>query len=1305
LANLATGVTVATAGGIATGNTLEAVSAAFLLHRFVGARVPFYRGADAVKFVVIAGALSPAVSATIGNLSLCLGGAAQWSNFGPLWLTWWLGDGVGALVVAPLLLTWIEKSPERWSPSRRFEAALMLAVLSGVVISASAGWPSAKIVNYGLSRLIFPLLLWAAFRLGPRGVSVAMAMSSAIAIGGTRQGFFPYVLNNPNDSLMFLQVFVASIAVTAMVLAAVVAERKRAEQTASFLASIVESTDDAVIGRSLDGTILSWNKGAERLYGYAAEEAIGRHLSMLVPAHRTGELSRMVEQLKRGEHVDRFETERVRKDGQTIVVALTLSPIKDSDGKIIGGSVIARDVTEHKKAEKALSESKARLAGMIDVAMDAIITINDEQHIVIFNAAAEKMFGCSSEQAIGQSIGRFIPDRFRHAHGQHVRDFGQTGVTRRSMGRLGDIFGLRANGEEFPIEASISQLATNGQQLYTVILRDITQRKEAERRLAGNLAVTAILAESPALGDAMPRVLQRICESLDWEFGAMWTPDFEANVLRCLKVWHGGSAPAGKFAATCYERTFVPGVGLPGRVWTGLKPAWIPDVTKDANFPRAAVAAAEGLHGAFAFPILSGEQFLGVMEFFSHEIREPDDAMLAMFNGIGSQIGQFVQRKRTEEALLKNQEALRLAHKVARGGTWQWDLVTNAVEWSQEYYDLLGLDPDATPPSFEEWSNRVHPDDLPAVLKEHEVAIGSRRDVDIEFRIRRADGQWRWFNRTARCIYDVGGQPQSMIGITFDITERKKAKEAARQNEERIRLIVDAALDAVITIDRGGYITDWNPEAERVFGWTKTETIGKKLSETVIPLRFRQAHERGMQTYWATGKGPLLNKRLEITAAHRDGREIDVELAITPVVVGDQIYFSSFIRDITERKQAEQERELLLAREQQARAEAEAANRLKDEFLATVSHELRTPLTSMLGWAQLLRGRLNEPAAERGLQTIERNAKAQVQLIEDLLDVSRIITGKLRLNVRPVQLTEVIYAVIDLMRPAATAKGVRLESSLDPTASLISGDPERLQQIVWNLLSNAIRFTPRGGRVDIRLDRNQTDAQVVVSDNGDGIGPEFLPYVFDRFRQADSSRTRRHGGLGLGLSLVRQLVELHGGTATAYSAGEGQGSSFTITLPLLDAHLDNAERKVMDPLANGAILEGVWVLAVDDEADTRELLEAALGQFGARVTAVDSVTGALEVLAGNARTPDVLLSDIGMPGEDGYDLIRKVRELGQQRGFRTPAIALTGYARDEERARALEEGYQVYLSKPVETIALVAVITELASREVKGADF
>jgi signal transduction histidine kinase/CheY-like chemotaxis protein len=409
--------------------------------------------------------------------------------------------------------------------------------------------------------------------------------------------------------------------------------------------------------------------------------------------------------------------------------------------------------------------------------------------------------------------------------------------------------------------------------------------------------------------------------------------------------------------------------------------------------------------------------------------------------------------------------------------------------------------------------------------------------------------------------------------------------------------------------------------------------------------------------------------------------------------------------EIAERKKAEEQLRASLVREQMARAAAETADRMKDEFLAVVSHELRTPLNAIMGWSHMLRsGSLNPTLVERALETIDRNAKAQAQLVEDILDVSRMITGKLRLDMEPVDLASVINAAIDAVQLAAESKGIQLKVTLDPSARHSFGDSNRLQQVVWNLLSNAIKFTPADGSVELRLERVDSHIQLCVSDSGQGIKGEFLPYVFDRFRQADATSTRQIGGLGLGLAIVRHLVELHGGTVTAASDGEGCGATFTIELPLAGER----ERAKYRRSVTGTLrlveeksspvpvpsLNNVQVLLVDDDPDTLQLLFVSLSDSNARVQAASSVSEALEML--EWFNPDVLVSDLAMPGEDGYSLISKVRAIEAEKGKHTPAVALTSYVRIEDRTRALSAGFNMFVPKPIQPNELIIAIASLA---------
>ena len=516
----------------------------------------------------------------------------------------------------------------------------------------------------------------------------------------------------------------------------------------------------------------------------------------------------------------------------------------------------------------------------------------------------------------------------------------------------------------------------------------------------------------------------------------------------------------------------------------------------------------------------------------------------------------------------------------------------------------------------------------------------------------------------------------------------------------RLAAIVESSDDAIISKTLDGIMQTWNKGAERIFGYTAEEAVGKSVTILFPPDRIQE--EDMIQERLRRGERI---EHYETVRIRKDVTPLDISLTVSPVrdASGTIVGASKIARDITDRKRAEAERERLLEAERAARAEAERVSLLKDEFLATLSHELRTPLNAILGWAQILRtGGPRESELEEGLSVIERNTRVQTRMIEDLLDMGRITAGKVRLDVQRVDLADVVNAAIASVRHSADAKSIRLQVVLDPLAGPVRGDPNRLQQCLWNLLTNAIKFTPKGGRVQVSLERVNSHLEVCVSDTGEGIRPEFLPHVFERFRQADASTTRKHGGLGLGLSIVKHLVELHGGTVRAKSAGLGQGATFCIDLPVMVVHdagrgsRQHPQFTSTQPAVDHPSLEGITVLAVDDEADARNLLKRLLEDCGAKVLLAASAGEGLALV--RSGRPDMIVSDIGMPGEDGYEFIRKVRQLKANEGGRTPAAALTAFARAEDRTRALRAGYQTHVAKPVEPTELTAVVASLATR-------
>jgi len=554
----------------------------------------------------------------------------------------------------------------------------------------------------------------------------------------------------------------------------------------------------------------------------------------------------------------------------------------------------------------------------------------------------------------------------------------------------------------------------------------------------------------------------------------------------------------------------------------------------------------------------------------------------------------------------------------------------------------------------------------------------------------RKDGTRFEISLTVSPIKNAKGEVIGASKIARDISARLHGDEAIA----RLAAIVNSADDAIVSKTLDGVITSWNRAAQAMFGWTAAEAVGQRI--TLIIPRERWPEED--EVLARVRKGESID-HFDTVRVRKNGERIDVSLTVSPVkdARGRIIGASKIARDVSDRKRAEAERATLLQTVQQAREEAEELNRSKDQFLAVLSHELRTPLNAIFGWARMLQSAaMDEATSRRAIDAILRNATAQVQLVEDLLDVSRIITGKMRLDVQWLDLKSVIESALDAVQPAASAKGLKIETVLDPNAGPVVGAADRLRQVVWNLLMNAIKFTPRDGRVQVHLRKLKSHVEIVVSDSGEGIQPEILPFIFDRFRQGDSTTTRPHGGLGLGLALVRHLVDLHGGRVRAASEGPGRGATFVVELPVAILGPE-AGTTLETSAAMGALpLQNVRVLLVDDDADGLDLTTVMLTNSGAQVKTAVSVAAALDVL--ESWPADVLVSDIEMPGEDGYELLRRIR--AKERGGRTrlPALALTAYGRPEDRRRTLAAGYNLHLAKPIDPSELVLAVANLVGR-------
>ena len=1031
--------------------------------------------------------------------------------------------------------------------------------------------------------------------------------------------------------------------------------------------SVVESNMIGIGFWDANGEVTGANDALLEMIGYTREDLVSGQISWVeLTPPEYGELDRAaVKQVAESGSCAPYEKEYIRSDGSRFPILVGAGNLQGCTDK---GSFFVLDITDRKQAQNQNRENEIRIRRQlaeIDLVYNTtpvgLSFVDTNLRYIRINKCLAEINGRSIADHIGRTVREAIPE---------IADMVEP-IYRQVLATQTPVLDLEIKAETLQQpgvvrdwQVSFYPVSDESGTLLGVssVVAEITDRNQAKRVIQQSEAIFRRLLESNIFGVAIGDFSGRIAYANDSLLKMVGYTRSEQ--LSGQMRWDRMTPPEYlHLDAQAAQELRDRGVATP------FKKEYI---RKDGS----------------RVPILMGGTIL------CPDDRAPETIVAFYID--------LTEISRVEAELKNNQERLQIAQQAGKIGTFEWNVQTGEVACTPELVALYGL-PIGGLDTYQNWLEMLHPDDRAVTEQQVKAAGASGEELNIEFRICRPDKSVGWIACRAKVFPDDRGLPLRMIGVNVDISDRKQAEEARSQINQTLEALIRACPLAITVLDAdNGTVKMWNPAAERIFGWSESEVVGQFVPS--IPVDKREEFMANLQGIRA---GNAI-AGMETQRQRKDGSSINIGLWATPVRDGKgNINCMSIVADISDRKQVEAERAQLLDREQAARAEAEAINRLKDEFLATLSHELRTPLNAILGWAQILRrGKYTEASLANGLEAIERQSRVQVQLVEDLLDVSRIIQGKLALKPGWFDMVKTIEVALNSVNFVAEAKPVTVSSEFDPAVGLMWGDTQRLQQVVSNLLTNAVKFTPAGGSVRLQLSAvavtdspSPNHLQIIVSDTGKGISAEFLPYVFDRFRQADGSITRADSGLGLGLAIVRHLVKLHRGTVTAESPGEGLGATFTVMLPLKQRRNKQSqlrgERKI--PQMRQAILAGLKVLVVDDEPDNREFLVAAIEQLGATATAAASAAEAIAIL--QQSPPNILVSDIGMPVEDGYSLIRKVRssELGTAK--RLPAVALTAYASEQDRDRAIAAGYDEHLAKPINSALFAAVLARLKNSQ------
>ncbi len=946
-------------------------------------------------------------------------------------------------------------------------------------------------------------------------------------------------------------------------------------------------------------------------------------------------------------------------------------------------------------SEDALREQTRILQSVVSNMADGVIVADAQGTFLLFNPAAERILRMGNTSVRpedwSRQYGCYLPDAVTP---YPSADLPLARAIRGEEVSAAEIFVRHHNAPDGVwLGTNARPLRDEGGALRggVVVMHDITSRKRAECRRAGQYAVTHVLAESVTLDEAAARVLAAVGDSTGWDFGVVWEVDDVLRVLRCVDTWRRPGLDCDAFDAESRETSFPAGVGLPGRVLAGGQALWVADVTRDPNFPRAASALGCGLRGAIAFPILRSSGAVGgVLEFFSRSFHRPDDDLLALFAALGSQVGQFIERRQAEEDLRRQRERFELAVRGSGDGLWDWDIVNDELYLSPRWKALLGYEDDEIPNAFGEWEKRLHPDDRDRARDMIQAYFDDPNApyYELEHRLRHKNGTYRWILARGLALRDAEGRPLRMAGSHTDITALKDMIHALRDSEALYHSLVETLPLNMFRKDLDGHFTFANRLFCKTMGRPLAEILGK-TDHDFFPQALADKYRVDDLRVAAT------RELFEATEEHLrpDGGKIYVQVLKTPVydsldkVVGVQGIFW----DVTDRKRAE---EALL----KAREAAEAANRSKSEFLANMSHEIRTPMNAVIGMTELLLDTTLTAEQREYLDMVRASADSLLTVINDILDFSKIEAGKLDLDRTPFGLADLVGDALKTLAVRAHAKGLELAFRLAPgVPEAVVGDPHRLRQVLVNLIGNSVKFTERGEViVEVRDAAGEGDGpppgyrdlQFSVIDTGIGIPADKLGMIFDPFSQVDGSTTRKYGGTGLGLAICGRLVTMMGGRLGVDSEA-GKGSRFHFT-----ARFEAAKAPPARP-APPERLRGLSVLVVDDNATNRLILEETLSGWDMRPTAVaggDEALAALEGAARAGRPFGLVLLDAQMPGMDGFGLAACIQQRPELVGATLMMLSSGGHSGVLARRREL--GITGYLTKPLKQADLWRAILE-----------